>query len=103
MTTYEALDFLIRNKSIELDVAPRAIFEAYSHRKIDGQEYEELIGLAHKVLGCMTRATAMKTLKILGWDEIGANEIISKLEEDGMLEGMTNEDLERLSDDYMDR
>lgn len=46
MTTYEALEFLIENKSIDLKTATTAVFEAYQHNKIDGYEYDELVLLA---------------------------------------------------------
>lgn len=48
MTTYRAVRFLIESKSIEPETAERAIFQAYCNNKIDGFEYEELVGLIYE-------------------------------------------------------
>lgn len=51
----------------------------------------------------MTREKAITILKNLGWDEIGSDEIVTTLEDDNVLESMTEDELVKLSDDYIDR
>ena len=51
----------------------------------------------------MTKENAINFLKAQGWDDIGAEEIVFVLEEDEMLAEMTEQELARVSEDYMDR
>lgn len=46
MTVYKAIEVLIETKTIRKKLAEKMIFDAYYHNKIDGYEYEELIGKA---------------------------------------------------------
>ena len=51
----------------------------------------------------MTREFAINFLMGLGWDRTGAEAIVDTTIEDGTFEHMDTLELERLSDDYMDR
>ena len=51
----------------------------------------------------MTKENAISFLKAQGWDDIGAEEIVIALEEDDMLNDMSEGELASLSEDYMDR
>lgn len=51
----------------------------------------------------MNETRAMEILMEMGWDEIGAEEIILQLKEDEMFDGMTEDELRQISEDYMDR
>ena len=50
MTTYKAIEYLIKEKILEMQAARDIIFNAYTYNKIDGVEYEKLIKLADKYL-----------------------------------------------------
>lgn len=50
MTTYQAIRFLIENKSVDYQTAKAVAFDGYQNNKIDGLEYDRLIVLAVKYL-----------------------------------------------------
>ena len=51
----------------------------------------------------MTYEKAKEVLRTKGWNEDGADAIVTTLDEDGMLEGLTEAELIAISDDYADR
>lgn len=51
----------------------------------------------------MTREKAIEILINDGWNEIGATEIVDTLEDDGLLDEMTEKDILNISEDYKDR
>ena len=50
MTTYKAIEVIIKNKSVRKETAGKMVFDAYYKDKIDGQEYEELMTLIDRKL-----------------------------------------------------
>lgn len=51
----------------------------------------------------MTREKAMEILRARGWDEIGADEIVSQWEEFRPISELTVEELIEIAEDYEDR